>query len=70
MSKITIDKIDISTNQVDSTDYWCFTYDANKKKIKKELSFIEIGKTQSKWELFASTTEQECIDEINILNLT
>lgn len=70
MSKINVIKIDIETNQVDSINYWCFTYDAEKKIFKKKLDFIDIGKTQSRWELFAATTEQECIDEINRLELT
>lgn len=70
MSKIIVNKVNVETNEVDSTDYWVFTYDAEKKKIKKKLSFIGVGNTQSRWSLYAATTEQECIDEINRLNLT
>jgi len=70
MSKITVNKIDIISNEVNSEDYYFFSYDNEKKKIKTKITFIKKGKTQTKWELFAATTEIECEDEIKRLNLT
>ena len=71
MSKINVIQTELTVNEVDSSEYWFFSYDENKKKIKAKTQFVEgKAKTKTKWSLFAATTEKKCEDEIARLGLT
>jgi hypothetical protein len=66
MANYNVQQIQIEANQISGGDYWFFIYDSDKMKLKKDIIYVESGsleKTATKYTIFASDTEQECIDE-------
>jgi len=42
-------------------EHWAITYTGST--IMADIFYVENGHTQTRWNLYASTTEQECIDK-------
>lgn len=73
MANFKQETFDLVVNEVSGGNYWFFIYDEIKMKLKKDIVFVEPEskeKTQTKWTIFASDTEKECIDRKIELGLT
>jgi hypothetical protein len=73
MANFNIQNVQIEANQISGGNYWFFIYDAEKMKLKKDTQYVEpdsTSKTATKYTIFASDTEQGCIDEQIRLGLT
>lgn len=72
MANYTINTIDLKVNQISGGDYWYFIYDAEKMKLKKDIDYVEPDSseiTESKYTIFASDTEQVCINKKSELGI-
>jgi hypothetical protein len=62
-----IEQTTINVNRIIGDNYWFFAHDGER--IIHEPTFVEMGTTESSHQLFVADTEQECLDEIQNLDL-